>query len=333
MEEIRKRKVVLDVDTGSDDAVALLLAMLSDRLDVIGITVCWGNAGLDVCTDNTLRVVDLLGGGIPVYRGCPKPMVRELSKGRVANNAPNRISVIKDGKVYTTHPSQLPIPAATSRASDIHACSFLVDTLKHAEEKITLVPTAPLTNIGMALRMDPSIARNIEEIVLMGGAVGTGNASPCAEANFFHDPEAAKIVLDSGVKIRIVPLNATRSAGLFREDAARLTGLGTAAGKLAGDLINIRSDASDVMGTRGGKGEPIHDALAVAWLLDESVVTEAREEKCDVDINGGAGDGQMIIDSRLGYEHEPNATVAYKADRARFMEILCEHLSKGPRAL
>ncbi|MBQ4505675.1 MAG: nucleoside hydrolase [Firmicutes bacterium] len=332
MKDINRRKVILDVDTGSDDAVALLLAILSERFDILGITVCWGNSDVETCTSNTLQVVDLLGSDIPVYQGCPEPMVRHLSRGRVFNNAPNRTSIVKNGKEYKTHPGTLPIPPATSLKQSLHACSFLVETIKNSPEKITLIPTAPLTNMGMALRMDPSIAENVEEIVLMGGAVGTGNASACAEANFFHDPEAAKIVIDSGIKIRIVPLNATRSAGLYREDAARLIALGTAAGKLAGDLVNMRSDASDVMQTRGGKGEPIHDALAVAWLLDEGVITEAREEKCDVDINGGACDGQMIVDTRLGYEHAPNATVAYKADRQRFMEILCEHLSKGPKA-
>jgi inosine-uridine nucleoside N-ribohydrolase len=331
MEDIRRRKLIMDVDTGSDDAIALLLAMLSGRFELLGITVCRGNSDVETCTRNTLQVVDMLGLDIPVYQGCPDPMVRELSRGRVMNNALNRTSIVKDGKEYKVHPYTLPIPPARSEKQDRHACSFIVETLKSSKEKITLIPTGPLTNIGMALRMDPSIVKNIEEIVLMGGAVGTGNASACAEANFFHDPEAAKIVLGSGAKVRIVPLNATRSAGLYREDAAKLIALGTMAGKLAGDLINMRTDASDVMGTRGGDGEPIHDALAVAWVLDESVITESREEHCDVDFSGGACDGQLVIDSRRGYEHEPNARVAYKGDRKRFMEIMLDAFAKGPK--
>ncbi|MBQ4474514.1 MAG: nucleoside hydrolase [Lachnospiraceae bacterium] len=331
MEE-KKRKLILDVDTGSDDAVAVLLSILSGRFDVLGITVSWGNSDVETCVNNTLQIVDMLGADIPVFQGCPGPMVREMTKGRVMNLPPNKISTTKDGKVYTMHPNVLPIPPAVSKKQEQHACAFLMEAIKKSPEKVTVIPTAPMTNIGMALRMDPSLVENIEEIVLMGGAVHMGNASPSAEANFFHDPEAAKIVLDSGAKIRIVPLNATHSAGLYREDAAKLIGLGTMAGKLAGDLVNMRLDSSDIMGWRSDQGEPIHDALAVAWALDESVIVESREEKCDVEMNGGICDGTMVVDHRRGYEFVPNARVAYRGDRKRFMEILCEHLSKGPKA-
>ena len=328
----RKRKLILDVDTGSDDAVAVLLALLSGKFDVLGITVSWGNSDVETCTRNTLQIVDLLGMDVPVFQGCPGPMVREMTKGRVMNNPPNRISMTKDGKTMHMHPNVLPIPPAVSKKQDMHAVSFLVETIKHSPEKVTIIPTAPMTNIGMALRMEPSLVENIEEIILMGGAVGMGNASPVAEANFFHDPEAAKIVLDCGAKVRVVPLNATHSAGLFPEDADRLMGLGTEAGKLAADLIRMRTETSAFMGWRTNQGEPIHDALAVAWALDDAVITERREEKCDIDINGGICDGQMTVDHRRGYEYTPNATVAYRGDRVRFMEILCEHLAKGPKA-
>lgn len=121
----------------------------------------------------------------------------------------------------------MPIPDAVGKPQPEHACTFLIDAVKKADSKVTLIPVGPATNIGMAFRMDPSIAENIEEVVFMGGSVDMGNVTAVAEANFFHDPEAVKIVLGSGVKVRIVPLNATHSAMLTLEDADELIGLGT----------------------------------------------------------------------------------------------------------
>ena len=167
--ELRK-KVILDVDTGSDDAVALLLAMLSGKLDILGVTVTWGNRCVEDCVANTLQVVELVGADIPVYKGCPAPMVRELTPGRVANNPVNRISIVENGVEYSIHPAKMPIPDAVGKPQPEHACTFLIDAVKKADSKVTLIPVGPATNIGMAFRMDPSIAENIEEVVFMGGS-------------------------------------------------------------------------------------------------------------------------------------------------------------------
>lgn len=328
--ELRK-KVILDVDTGSDDAVALLLAMLSGKLDILGVTVTWGNRCVEDCVANTLQVVELVGADIPVYKGCPAPMVRELTPGRVANNPVNRISIVENGVEYSIHPAKMPIPDAVGKPQPEHACTFLIDAVKKADSKVTLIPVGPATNIGMAFRMDPSIAENIEEVVFMGGSVDMGNVTAVAEANFFHDPEAVKIVLGSGVKVRIVPLNATHSAMLTLEDADELIGLGTRAGKLAGDMVKSRAAASLRMGATDGKAEPIHDALAVAWVLDESVMLDARRQKCDIDINGGVADGQLIVDHRNENDESVNTVVAYKADKGKFFALLKEVLARGPK--
>ena len=328
--ELRK-KVILDVDTGSDDAVAILLAVLSGKLDVLGITVTWGNRCVEDCVSNTLQVVEMLGADIPVYKGCPAPMVRELTPGRVANNPINKISIVEDGVEYSIHPAKMPLPDAVGSAQPQHACSFLVDTLRNATEKVTLIPVGPATNIGMAFRMDPSIAEKVEEVVFMGGSVGMGNVTPVAEANFFHDPEAVKIILDSGVKVRIVPLNATHSAMLTIQDADELIALGTKAGKLAGEMVKIRAAASLRMGATDGTAEPIHDALAVAWVLDDTVMLDAKRQHCDIDINGGVSDGQLIPDQRGGEDPNSNVVVGYKADKDKFFAMLKENLAKGPR--
>lgn len=328
---MQRKKVILDVDTGSDDAVALMLALLSDELDILGITVTWGNRPVENCADNTLRVVELLGKNTPVYMGCPAPMVKGLLPGRLANNPGGGVSIFEEGVEYTIHPEHLPIPAPKGNVQQAHACTFLIDTILNSPEKITLIPVGPPTNIGMAFRMCPAIVNNIEEVVFMGGAVDMGNVTPVAEANIFHDPEAAKIVLDSGVKTKFITLNATHSAQLTMAEAQELNALGTKAGEFAARLINIRADASRRMGWSTGETEPIHDALAVAAVLDETVITDWRRQKCNIDISGGFADGQLIVEHRNENNLTVNSFVSYKADKEKYFSMLKAAFSKGPK--
>ena len=327
---MEKTKVILDVDTGSDDAVAIMLAACSEELDILGITVTWGNRPVENCVENTLRVLELLGREIPVYKGCPEAMVRYLTKQRNAALEKDGISIVKDGKELSVHPAQLNLPKAKTAAQSRHACTFLIETLMASKEKVTLIPVGPMTNVGMALRMEPAIRDHIREIVLMGGAVDRGNITPCAEANFYHDPEAAKIILNSGVPCRIVGLNATHSAELTLDDAAVLEALGTPASKFAAELIRMRIYVQKVMGTGNGYSDAIHDALAVACVLDPSVIVEEQTWRCDVDIQGGAADGQLIADRRMGYEADETVVthVEMKADKEKFFRMLCDRLGK-----
>lgn len=332
MTEQLRKKVILDVDTGSDDAIAIMLAALSPELDILGITVTWGNRPVENCVENTLRVLELLGKekDIPVFKGCPQPMVRNLTKQRNAALDMDGISVQKDGKEYSVHPPFLNLPPAAAKAQPLHACSYLVETLMQTEEKITLIPVGPPTNLGMALRMEPSIADRVEEVVFMGGAVGMGNITPCAEANFYHDPEAAKIILDSGVSCRIIGLNATHSAELDLEDASRLKALGTPASRLAAELLETRIEALGIMGDGNGCSDAVHDALAVAGVIMPEVITDARQCRCDIDINGGAADGQLIVDNRIRHQKDGGGKtqVAYRADKEMFFSLLCDRLGQ-----
>lgn len=328
---MEKKKVILDVDTGSDDAIAIMLAVLSEQLDILGITVTQGNRPLQNCVENTLRVLDMLGADIPVYPGCAAPMVRNLTPGRAANNPGGGVSIVENGVEYTIHPPYLDLPEAHSRAQNKHACTFLLETLQKAESKVTLIPVGPPTNIGMAFRMDPSIAEKVEEVVFMGGAVDKGNVTPVAEANFFHDPEAVKIVLESGVKIRFITLNATHSAEISMPEADSLLALGTKAGKLAGELIHLRALASKKMGWHSGEFEAIHDALAVCAVLDEAVITDLRRQKCNIDISGGFGDGQLIVEHRNENDLSVNTYVSYKADKALYFKMMSRFLARGPK--
>ncbi|MBC3517357.1 nucleoside hydrolase [Neobittarella massiliensis] len=319
-----KKKVILDVDTGSDDAIAIMLAVLSGELDIIGITVTQGNRPLANCVENTLRVLDMLGVGdkIPVFAGCPQPMVRNLTVGRNAAVPDNGISKTVDGVEYSIHPAYLDLPAATSKVQQKNGVSFIIEAVKNSPDPVTLVPVGPPTNVGMAFRMDPTIIDNVEEVVFMGGGVDKGNITPVAEANFYHDPEAAKIIIDSGVKCRIIGLNATHSAELTLDDADKFIATGTPAGKLTGDLIRTRIEAEVVLGGGNGCSDAIHDALSVACIIDPTVITDLRRQKCDIDINGGASDGQLIVEHRNENDTSVNSYVAYSADKQKFFDMI-----------
>ena len=326
----QKPRLILDVDTGSDDAVAILMAVLSGGFEILGLTVTQGNRPLANCVENTLRVLRLCGReDIPVYPGCPAPMVRNLTPGRGANNPGGGIEAVVDGRTYTIHPASLDLPASRAKPQEKHACSFLIEAVKASPDPVTLVTVAPPTNLGMAFRMDPSIRDNVAEVVFMGGSVGRGNVTPVAEANFFHDPEAAKIVMDSGVKCTFITLNATHSAELTLGDADELEALGTPAGKFAAEIIRLRAEASKAMGWSDGKSDAIHDALAIAWLLDPSVITDLRRQRCNMDISGGFADGQLIVDWAARDDETANCYVSYGADHDRFFRLLVDCCKRG----
>lgn len=322
------KKVILDVDTGSDDAIAIMMAVLSGKLDILGITVTWGNRPVEDCVKNTLKVLELLGKKISVYRGCPQAMVRYLTRQRNAALDKDGISITLDGEEYTVHPSSFPLPEPQEKEQDEHACSFLVNTVKASKEKITLIAVGPLTNLGMALRMYPEMKDHIEKIVIMGGGVHKGNITPCAEANFYHDPEAAKIVLESGIPCDVVPLNATHSAEISLDDAGKLEATGKDAAVFAAKLIRQRIEALEKMQAGNGYSDAIHDALAVASLLDERVIEMWETKAFDIDINGGAGDGALIIDDRMNAEVEFPVRFAMKANKEIFFEMMKETLSR-----
>lgn len=323
------RKLILDVDTGSDDAIAIMLAVLSGQFDLLGITVCWGNRPVEACVHNTLQVLELVGADVPVYQGCPEPMVRHLLPAR---HIPNDVSIVEDGVEYTIHPAVMPLPAPTGQAQNKHAVTFLVETLLAAQEPVTLVAVGPPTNLGMALRMEPRIREHIAEVVFMGGAVDMGNVTPVAEANFFHDPEATKIVLDSGVKVTCITLNATMASPFTMAEADELEALGTKSGAFAAQLIRIRAEASRHLGWSDGVLEPVHDPLAIAYLLDPAVITDLRRQQCNIDISGGFADGMLIVEHRNENDTSVNTYVSYGSDTALYHRIVKEAMAKGPRA-
>ena len=193
------QKIIIDTDPGVDDSIAILVALRSPELEVIGLTSVFGNATTDITSQNALRLLELEGhGSIPVARGCDVPLVVELES--IAADVHG-----KDGLGNTNQ------PAPKGKVIDKSAAEFIIDRVRAFPGEVILVPIGPLTNIAVALRADPEIAKMIKKIVLMGGTVSTsGNISPLAEANIYHDPHAADIVMRAGCPVVMVGLDVTQ---------------------------------------------------------------------------------------------------------------------------
>jgi inosine-uridine nucleoside N-ribohydrolase len=313
------RKLILDVDTGTDDAIALMLAALHPDLELVAATTVNGNNPIANCTDNTLRVFDLLGVDIPVYEGAATPLLRDEFP------IPREV-LHRDGSM---HPRELPIPAPRSVKQAQGAAEFLIDTYMAATDPIILVPVGPLTNIALAIKLEPRIVERIPQTVIMGGAHESGNTTPSAEFNIWVDPDAARIVLTAGLAdLTLVPLDATHKALVTTADCARLRATGTPAAEAAASIIEGRIAAYDdlqPMDTAGAA--PVHDALCVAFLVDPAVVG-GRRVHIDVETRGELTFGRTVMDSHGHFGNAPNAFVAFDADASRFVSLLVETLGR-----
>lgn len=320
---INKRKVILDVDTGSDDAIAIMAALLAPELDVVGICTVSGNKGVNYTTENTLRVVDLVGTDTPVYMGCAAPLASRLFPGRRGFMIAQKTSE-EDGVAIEYHPVVLEcLPKAHSKPQDKRAAIWLVETLMASEGDITLIPVGPLTNIALALLIEPAIAGKIQEIILMGGAWKITNTTSAAEFNIWEDPEAAQIVFNCGCKITLVPLDATHTAVTTAVQNEAIRALGTPVAKAVAELTDSRIKAYNTMQPLDEPDvAPNHDALAVLAAIDPTVLQDVRFSRVDVDISGGFADGMTIVDHRTLTDRPKNVYFAYSADAAKFNKKL-----------
>ena len=306
-----KKKIILDVDTGSDDAIAIMTAVLSDELDVRGITTVNGNRPVMNTTENTLRVLDLLKSDIPVYRGCEEPMVAGLMPERQLFKKTNDKKEL-GGKTVTYH------------------YEFL-EELPPSDGDITIIAVGPLTNLGVAMRADPGIINKIKKLIIMGGGCRQTNTTSAAEFNIWKDPEAAQIVLTSGCEILLVPLDATHRAYVGSEESMKLRQIGTPVGIATADLLDARIQAYDLMQPiecAPYGSTPPHDALAVCAAIDETVLRDVRLCRVDVDCGGSWADGMTIVDPRVLTDQPENVHVAFNADREKFVSMLFDILGK-----
>ena len=310
-------KVILDVDTGTDDAVALMTAALSPDLQLVGVTTVNGNTTIDFTTENTLRVFDWIGmPQIPVHRGMDRPIARSQAELGMASRI---------------HGDLLDLPPVShgAKLQPGHAVDWLIETYLASDGDIVLCPVGPLTNIAMAIQKEPRIVDAIPEIVIMGGAHHVGNRTASAEFNVWLDPEAARVVVNCRRPIRMVALDATHRALVSTEDAQRLRDLGTPAGEAAARFVLQRIDGYDAtqpMPHRLGAA-PVHDALAVCAIIEPTILT-TEFIPVDVEVLAELSIGRTVCDFRSRGSGPANVHFATDADETQFVRMLMDILGR-----
>lgn len=311
-------KVIIDTDPGMDDAAAILMALASPEIDVLGLSIVAGNVSLRDSVTNACKLVALSGWpDVPVYAGAGGPLVREQVYGKYAHIGAFDDTLVKAGSV---------VPAAE------HAVQFIVRSARAAAaaaEQITICAMGPLTNVALALIQHPDVARGIRQIVSMGGAfTALGHRTPWAEFNIYADPHAAEIVFRSGVPIVLLPLDMTFQALFTAEHIGRFR----AGGDAGAALFNLFSsfDRSDEK-RFGRPGGPIHDATTIAWLIRPELFT-GREAFVGVQVTGLTM-GYTYADFYKKMDRAANALVVTDVDETGFIELLIERIARhGDRA-
>ncbi|MFE6905378.1 nucleoside hydrolase [Streptomyces erythrochromogenes] len=292
--------IVIDCDPGHDDALAILLAAGDPGVDLLAVTTVAGNQTVEKTTLNALRVCTVAGiTGVPVAAGCAAPLVEPL---RVAEDVHGESGL--DGPRF---------PEPTLAAEPEHAVELLRRILTGHPEPVTLVPTAPLTNIALLLTRYPELAGRIREIVLMGGSTDRGNRTPAAEFNIHTDPEAADIVFRSGVPVTMCGLNVTHQALATPEVVARFEALDTDLGRICAELLGFF--AGTYRRLWGFPAPPVHDPVAVARVIDPAMVT-CVDAHVAVELHGRHTRGATVVDlhGTLGRPANARVAVGLRAD-------------------
>ena len=315
-DQVAPRKIIIDTDPGQDDAVAILLALASDELQVLGITAVAGNVPLALTQKNARIVCDLAGRtDVPVYAGCDAPMTRPLVTAEHVH-----------GKTGLDGPA-LWEPETPLQAQ--HAVDFLIETLRREPAgSVTLTPLGPLTNIGTAFARAPDVVEKVGEIVLMGGAYfEVGNITPAAEFNIYVDPEAAEIVFRSGVKITQMPLDVTHRALVTRPRLEAFAALGTRTGTFTAEMLDFfeRFDIEKY----GSEGGPLHDPTTIAYLLRPELFT-GRFINVEVETGSELTRGMTVADWWGVTDRAPNAMFMGDIDADGFFALLTERLARLP---
>jgi len=308
------RKIIIDTDPGQDDAAAIMLALASPELEVLGVTAVAGNVPLHLTERNARMVTEICGrGDIAVYAGADKPLARKLV---TAEHVHGKTGL--DG-VDLFEPARPLEP--------VHAVDFIIETLRNEPAgTVTLCPLGPLTNLATVIERAPDVAGRIKEIVLMGGGFFEGgNITPSAEFNIYVDPEAAGIVFKAGVPITMMPLDVTHKVLTTRVRVDRLRANGNRASVVMADMLEFyeRFD-EEKYGTDGG---PLHDPTVVAWLIDPGMFTG---RKCNVEIETGSDLtlGATVVDWWKVTGRTENAFVVRDVDDDRFFDLLIERLGR-----
>jgi len=305
------RRIILDCDPGHDDAIAILLAAHSPALTLEAITTVAGNQTVEKTARNALRVCSLAGiRDVPIAAGMTRPLVREL-----------RVAADIHGSSGLDGPT---LPEPDLALAPLHAVDLLIEKLLASDGDITLVATAPLTNIAAALRREPRIIPKIQEIVLMGGAIGLGNTTPAAEFNIYVDPEAAHAVFTCGRPLTMIGLDVTHQAQATPAVRERIRALGTPVAQLVDGLLEFFADT--YLQVFGFPAPPVHDPCAVARVIDPTLL-RAKPMHVDIELRGEHTDGRTVCDLYGSTGQPANAEVGLELDVPRFWDLLIDTLA------
>ncbi|MBT9385937.1 nucleoside hydrolase [Pseudooceanicola sp. CBS1P-1] len=309
-----KAKIILDVDTGVDDALAIYYALRHPDVDLVALTCVFGNTDVEIATANTLRILELAGHPeVPVAMGAGKSLLYPYTREADYVHGTNGL-----GEVALPEPAIAPVAE--------HAADLIIRLVKENPGEITLCPVGPMTNVGLALAKAPEIAPLIREIVVMGSTLQHpgihGVARPMVDANIHNDPEAAHIMMCSGAPITLVGMDVTMQTLMSRDMMADITANGTPAGAKLMEIADFYVRSYEAMHP-GISGCPLHDPLAVAVCHDPSLVT-LETMRVDIELSGPLTRGQCIPDRRPMGLARANCKVATGVDKARFEALFHE---------
>lgn len=318
--------IIFDTDfvmPPADDSMALMLALQSPEIEILGVTTVAGNESLERATSDVLRMLEIANqAAIPVHRGADMPLVHEKSD----------YAVRKYGNWYSNAtPPTPPGGFATKKAENESAVSFIVRTVMARPGEVTLVAIGPLTNIAQAIRAEPGFAKNVKRLVIMGGAVaslpdGAGNMTPNAEFNFWVDPEAAHVTLRSGIPIELSPLNVSRKSALTKDWYEKMVAVNTPLTQLLKETLGRRFEADP------DRVWFMYDQIAMASVIDPTLVTSKRLY-VDVNIDHGISYGVSVAGREIwpGAEGAQQMEVQYELDWPRFIEMFVERIQRPVR--
>ncbi|MGL5675633.1 MAG: ribonucleoside hydrolase RihC [Cellulosilyticaceae bacterium] len=304
---MNRRPIIIDTDPGIDDAVALAIALFSEKVDVKLITTIAGNVNIDVVTNNTLKLLKFFGKQVPVAKGATEPLIEVLEEATSVHGASGM-----DGYDFEEGDRSLLL--------EDHAVLAMRKTIMESPEKVTLVPIGPLTNIGLLLKMFPEVKANIEEIILMGGSLTRGNKGTMSEFNIANDPEAAKVVFNAGLKVTMVGLDIGWKAEISPANCVAIKELNRVGEMLYGLFQHYRGGSLKT-------GLRMYDATAVAYLLNPEMFT-VEHTFIDVELNGSMTRGCTVVDLRNYMKREPNAYACTEINGQVFNEWFIESIKK-----
>ena len=307
-----KTKIILDCDPGYDDAVAIILAAKSEKIDLLGVTTTAGNTSLENTTKNALNIIQYLGLNIPVYKGQDRPLVKEPEPA---------------GKVHgETGLGGMNFPKFENEKNveNKKAVDFIIESCLNNPKNITLVTTGPLTNVALAIRLEPKIIPCVSEIISMGGAYGVGNVNSSSEFNIFYDPEAAQIVYSSGIKIKMVGLDITLKAILTQEVIERMRKINNKASNLFCVCAeNYNENRYKLFGV--SKYGPLHDPITIATIINDKIV-KFYEKDIQIDLSHGLSYGRTWSSNKK--VKKQNAEVGLEIDVEEFWKVVENEIKK-----